>query len=40
MFVADRDADFVEYVAARVAERRAAEDAFFAGADPRTGELR
>ena len=40
VFVADRDADFVEYVAARVAERRAAEDAFFAGADPRTGELR
>jgi len=39
VFVADRDRDFVEYVAARVAERRAAEDAFFAGADPTTGEL-
>lgn len=40
VFVADRDQDFVEYVAAQVAERRAAEDAFFAGADPETGEIR
>ena len=40
VFVADRDQDFVEYVAAHVAERRAAEDAFFAGADPETGEIR
>ncbi|MGZ1489455.1 hypothetical protein [Brevibacterium sediminis] len=40
VFVADRDQDFVEYVAVHVAERRAAEDAFFAGADPETGEIR
>ncbi|AZT94727.1 hypothetical protein [Brevibacterium aurantiacum] len=39
VFVADRDRDFVDYVAAQVAERRAAEDAFFAGADPATGEV-
>ena len=37
VFVADRDRDFVEYVAEQVAERRAAEDAFYAGADARTG---
>lgn len=40
VFVADRDQDFVEYVTGQVAERRAAEDAFFAGADPETGEIR
>ncbi|HLR97917.1 MAG TPA: hypothetical protein VK053_25580 [Jiangellaceae bacterium] len=40
VFVADRDQDFVDYVAGQVAERRAAEDAFFAGADPETGEIR
>lgn len=40
VFIADRDQDFVEYVAVHVAERRAAEDAFFAGADPATGEIR
>ena len=41
VFVADRDRDFVDYVAAQVAERRAAEDAFYAGADvdPDTGEV-
>ena len=39
VFVADRDRDFVDYVAAQVAERRAAEDAFYAGADPVTGEV-
>ena len=40
VFVADRDQDFVKHVAAQVAERRAKEDAFFAGADPETGEVR
>ncbi|WP_422386009.1 hypothetical protein [Brevibacterium epidermidis] len=39
VFVADRDRDFVEYVAEQVAARRAAEDAFFAGVDPATGEV-
>ena len=37
--ITDRDRDFVEYVASRVAERQRAEDAFFAGADPVTGEV-
>jgi len=40
VFVADRDKDFVDYVTAQVAERRAAEDAFYAGANPETGEIR
>ena len=39
VFVADRDRDFVTYVAEQVAARREAEDAFYAGADPTTGEL-
>lgn len=39
VFVADRDKDFVAYVAEQVAERRAAEAAFLAGADPSTGEV-
>lgn len=40
VFVADRDKDFVDYVTAQIAERRAAEVAFYAGADPETGEIR
>lgn len=39
VFVADRDQDFVDYVAEQVAARRDAEDAFYAGADPTTGEV-
>jgi len=39
VFVADRDRDFVDYVAAQVADRRTKEDAFYAGADPDTGEV-
>lgn len=39
VFVADRDRDFVDYVAEQVAARRAAEDAFYAGVDPATGEV-
>lgn len=39
IFVADRDRDFVEFVAEQVAARKAAEDAYFAGVDPETGEL-
>lgn len=37
--IADRDADFVQYVLDEVAARREAEDAFFAGIDLDTGEL-
>ena len=37
--ITDRDEDFVRYVLDEVATRQAAEDAFFAGVDPRTGEV-
>lgn len=37
--ITDRDADFVQYVLDEVEHRREAEDAFFAGIDPDTGEL-
>ena len=35
----DRDADFVEFVLDQVAAREAAEDAFYANIDDRTGEV-
>lgn len=38
--ITDRDADFVQYVLDEVATRREAEEAFFAGIDLDTGELR
>jgi len=37
--ITDRDADFVQYVLDEVERRRQAEDAFFAGIDPDTGEV-
>lgn len=37
--ITDRDEDFVRYVLDEVATRQAAEDAFFAGVDPTTGEV-
>lgn len=37
--ITDRDADFVEFVLEKVQERQAAEDAFFASIDERTGEV-
>ncbi len=38
--IADRDEDFVRYVLNEVAIRQAAEEAFFAGVDPATGEVK
>lgn len=38
-FIADRDADFVQYVLDEVERRSQAEDAFFAGIDPDTGQM-
>ncbi|WP_165168327.1 hypothetical protein [Rothia uropygialis] len=35
----DRDRDFVDYVAEQVETRRSAEDAFYTGVDPGTGEV-
>lgn len=35
----DRDEDFVAFVIEEVNRRRKAEDAFFAGVDPETGEV-
>ena len=40
VLIADRDEDFVRYVLDEVAIRQAAEEAFFAGVDPATGEVR
>lgn len=37
--ITDREADFVQYVLDEVERRREAEDAFFAGIDPDTGEV-
>lgn len=37
--ITDRDSDFVQYVLDEVERRRQAEDAFFAGIDPDTGEV-
>jgi len=37
--IANRDEDFVRFVIDEVARRREAEDAFFAGLDPETGEI-
>ncbi len=37
--VTDRDEDFVQYVINEVDKRKKAEDAFFAGVDPGTGEV-
>ena len=37
--ITDRDADFVKFVLVAVSARQAAEDAFFANADPSTGEV-
>lgn len=37
--ITHRDADFVQYVLDEVERRRQAEDAFFAGIDPDTGEM-
>ncbi|MBO1902826.1 hypothetical protein J4H92_12805 [Leucobacter weissii] len=37
--IANRDEDFVQFVLDDVAARRQAEDDFYAGLDPRTGEL-
>lgn len=37
--ITDRDTDFVQYVLDEVGRRREAEDAFFAGIDPDTGEV-
>lgn len=37
--ITDRDADFVEFVIEQVQARQAAEDAFFATIDERTGEI-
>lgn len=38
--ITDRDADFVQFVLAMVAERQSAENAFYANADPGSGEIR
>ncbi|MCK3768853.1 DUF4913 domain-containing protein [Microbacterium aerolatum] len=38
--IADRDADFVQFVLDMVAVRQAAEDAFYANAAPESGEIR
>lgn len=38
--ITDRDEDFVRYVLNEVANRQAAEHAFFAGVDPVTGEVK
>ena len=38
--ITDRDEDFVRYVLDEVAMREAAEEAFFAGVDPETGEVK
>lgn len=37
--ITDRDADFVQFVLEQVEARRAAEDAFYASLDERTGEI-
>lgn len=37
--ISDRDADFVQFVLEVVAERQAAEDAFYAHVEPSTGEV-
>lgn len=37
--ISDRDEDFVAFVIEEVNRRREAEDAFFAGVDPETGEV-
>ncbi len=38
--ITHRDEDFVRFVLDEVERRREAEDAFFAGIDPATGEVR
>ena len=38
--IANRDEDFVQFVLDDVAARKQAEDEFYAGLDPATGELR
>ena len=38
--IGDRDEDFVRFVIDEVNKRQKAEDAFYAGVDPQTGEVR
>ena len=37
--ITDRDADFVQFILDDVEQRRQAEEEFYAGPDPDTGEL-
>lgn len=37
--IVNRDQDFVDFIIEEVAKRQTAEDRFYAGADPETGEV-